>query len=396
LILSDFTPEVFRFIRDHETEDPYKLILSMKEFHGIPVKVIAEQIAAHQKIRSKVPHWYSYRELIYPSAKAVEMASSEITAIHKRDLIDGERMADLTGGLGVDSWAFSQKFNYIEYNDLDLNSVECAQHNYNHLQCRNVTFSNKTAQEFLKNIFTVPDIIYLDPLRREMNNTRKWKLSDSSPDINKIMPELLKPGCQIMVKLSPWADLKYIMKNVNYCQKVHIVSVNNECKELLIIINKLFNGIPQIITTDYSQGNKKIFEGNFETEAHIKAEFDNPQRYIYEPNSAIQKSGLFRQLGNRYDMASLHVNSHLYTSDRLNTEFPGRIFKVEEIYSLYDFFRKKPIKNANVITRNFPMEVMEIREKASIKEGDLQYVIATTNVANKSIFIIAERIHLSV
>ena len=390
--ISLFTPEVFRFINEYEQGDPYKLILSKKEVNGIPAKILAEQVIARQKMKIKAPEWHKAGELIYPTLKAVEQASSEITAKYKAELLKGETIIDLTGGLGIDTWAFAKKFTTVGFNDSDRNIVSAAIYNFNKLRSGNISFTNSSAEDYLKTSPSHADAYYMDPSRRRNLNIRKWKIEDSSPNIFTIVPVLSKYPSQIMVKLSPRIDLKYILKNLTGCHSIHIVAVENECRELLLLIkgDKVIE--PQIVTIDIAGDKRKIFEGNYELEQNIKPEISDPGKFIYEPNAAIQKSGLFRLIGYHYHLTMLHSNTHLYSSEQFIPDFPGRIFKVSQIYPVYDFFRKKPVNKASVITRNFPLEVNEIRKKGNIEEDPSVYVIATTDSGNRLIIIIAERI----
>jgi hypothetical protein len=392
LNFADFTPAVFGFIREHENEDPFHLSLTRKEAFGIPAPILAEQIRALKKIRLKSPVWYR-SDLVYPSALSVEQASSQPAAMLKGKMMSGETLVDLTGGLGLDAWAFSQTFNSVCFNDADERIVNCASFNFEKLSVNNITFSHADAVEFLRRRILKPDVVYIDPSRRGPGGRRKWKIDETSPDILSLLPELRKIDCRIMIKISPMVDIKFILDLIPAIHDIQVVSVANECKELLLMAGRGEEGGETTIgATDIAGDQQIFFESNYRDEQKAGISYSAPLKFIYDPNAAIHKTGLYKVLGSRRNLPMLHPNTHLYTSDLPDSGFPGRMFQVEKMYAFYEFFRKKPVAKAHIMTRNFPMKSSQIREKTGLRESPYPYLIATTIQENKPVFLLANLI----
>lgn len=260
-------------------------------------------------------------------------------------------------------------------------------HNFSILQKQNITCYAGDGLEYIKK-HSAPDWIYVDPARRDDHQKKVFFLSDCTPNIPKNQDLLFRHSNNILLKASPLLDITSGIQELKYVKSVHIVSVKNECKELLFVMEKGFVGKITIhaihITEDTIQ--RFAFEMHQDTKP---PKYELPQQFLYEPNASIMKSGGFQQLANKLSISKLHQHSHLFTSENLMEEFPGRKFKIVKVLK-YD---KKTLRNflpdnkANISTRNFYSSVNQIRKKTGIKEGGEVYLFFTTDKNNKAIVI---------
>ena len=296
-------------------------------------------------------------------------------------------MVYLTAGLGVDCYFISRNFNKAHYVERMDYLCNIAKHNFKTLGADNIEIHNDDCIEYLKDMRPV-DCIFLDPARRNEHGGKTVAITDCEPDITKIENTLVEKGKTVMVKLSPMLDIHSALSELKFTDSLHIISVNNECKELVIVLkneslhennshDETMINCEQITSNATSQH----FSFTFEEEKNAKTIFaEKPGKYLYEPGAAILKAGPFKLLSSRYGVGKLHINSHLYTSDEM-IDFPGRRFEVIETSS----FSKKDLKtflkniaNANITIRNFPSTVDDLRKKLKIKEGGQIYIFATT------------------
>lgn len=385
--------DVQNFILENENADPFALSLKNKEFKGIPIKVLAAQIAARKAAKTKLPTWYATNSIIYPSKISMEQCSSELTALYKANLVSGRSFIDLTGGAGVDTWAFSKKFDkgiYIEQNE---NLYSITKHNFNVLGMDNLTTYNTTAERFIEGFKGIVDFIYIDPARRDKNQNRVFQFSDCEPDIEVLLPKLLSIAQKIMIKASPMLDIDLSLKSLSNISAVHIVSVGNDCKEVLYIADAQSSENVELITVNLTPSKDEIFKFSQSDLTKSNARYTLPQNYLYEPNTSIMKAGAFQLIAEEFNIGKLHQHTHLYTSDTLVENFPGRAFKIENVIS-YDkklIIKMIPEGKANIATRNFKDDVAQIRKKTKLKDGGEKYVFACTNIDNKPIVIICTK-----
>jgi hypothetical protein len=382
-------PEIQQFIRDHEHHDPFSLALKLKIFSSEEARIIVQQVHSRQKARLKMPEWYQKEGIVFPPPLSLEQASSEITARYKATVFGkGNLLLDLTGGTGIDSYFLNGSFSKCVFVEQDSHLVKLAEHNFS-LTEKKFGMNLGKAEDFLLHFNGVADVIYLDPSRR--TGRKVIRLSDSEPDPVKLRNQLLQKSKSCWIKASPLQDIQAAVNQLEKVAQVQVVAVGSECKELLLELNSGGGINPLISAVNIDAKTNKIqkFSFNLKEEEGAAAIFSLPKLFIYEPNAAILKSGAFKILSQRKGLFKIGVNSHLYTSDELQKDFPGRIFKNLQTVTN---FKNLNLKQANIISRNYPLSVSDIRKKTSIGEGGDSYLIATSDLYRKKIVIVAERL----
>ena len=374
--------ETLRFIEENARADVRSLALQAKKYPQVDMAMAVVQIAGRQIAEAKVPSWYRTEGLLYPKHLSMEQCSSEATAIYKAGLVEGDTFADLTGGFGIDCSFLSRKFKQADYVERQSELCELAEHNFPLLGLK-IGVHNEDGVEYLKQMYPV-DVLFLDPARRDGHGEKTVAISDCEPDVSALEDLLVEKAKKVMVKLSPMLDLSLALKALKYVREVHIVSVNNECKELLLILEKSTDSLEivihceQITSTGEHQRYAFTQEQERTSDCPLSAEVG---AYLYEPNASILKAGAYRSLTQAYPVKKLHASSHLYTSPYYIEDFPGRRFQVEAVSG----FGKKELKTllqglekANLTIRNFPSSVAELRKRLKLKEGGECYLFATT------------------
>lgn len=386
------TTEVQEFIKDHQFDDPFALSLKSKSQKDFPLKEAIEQIHSLQKAKHKIPEWVAIENIIWPPPVSVEQSSSEVTARFKSELIYGKSMADLTGGMGVDTGYFAEKFVETHYVESNPDLAAIAQHNFGVLKKNSIAVYNDDAEVFLNKSTRHYDAIFLDPSRR-IQNKKVFKIEDCAPNLYEIIPKCLNLTDQLLIKLSPLVDLALLIKDFAPV-KIWVVSVRNEVKEVLCLIK---NGKRKtlIFATDLQfHENNILFGFNKEEETTAPNTFSLPLKYIYEPSSALLKAGAFKLIGHRYGLKKLHINAHLYTSDELINDFQGRIFLLKERLkqNKKEISRIAPNKKINILTRNYPLSPAQLKNKLGLKDGGGNYLIGTTLMDGKKALLFCERV----
>lgn len=372
------------FIKAHGQDDVTRLLLDAGKYAGLDIPFLAEQIAARRQVKDKLPAWGANDAIVYPAKIAAEQCSSEQTAQYKADLITtDDRVCDLTGGLGVDSYYLSRKAKSLIYVERFPYYCDVARHNFQVLGCKNIEVVNEDSRCYLEHSSGV-DVYYIDPARRGEGNRRVYALEDCEPNLVEILPLLLQKALKVLAKISPMADISKTLSLLPGTVEVHVVSVRNECKELLFAIRK--DGVennPLIRCVNYdSQGNRQVFDCSFEEEQQAPLRLaDSVKRYLYEPNASIMKAGAFKCIAERFGVKKLQVNSHLYVADTYVSDFPGRGFQIEEVLHFSGKLCKTLAKDwpqANIAIRNFPLTAEELRKRTRIKDGGDIYLFGTT------------------
>ena len=383
--------ETLRFIEENARADVRSLALQAKKYPQVDMAMAVVQIAGRQIAEAKVPSWYHTEGLLYPKHLSMEQCSSEATAIYKAGLVEGDSFADLTGGFGIDCSFLSRKFKQADYVERQAELCELAKHNFPLLGL-SIGVHNEDGVEYLKQMQPV-DCLFLDPARRDGHGGKTVAIADCEPDVSALEDLLVEKAKKVMVKLSPMLDLSLALKHLKYVREVHIVSVNNECKELLLILQKESASLDITIHCEHIVNASEHQSFSFTQEQECTSDCPLATEvgaYLYEPNASILKAGAYRSLTQTYACKKLHASSHLYTSEQFIEDFPGRRFKVEAVSG----FGKKELKEflqgmekANLTIRNFPSSVADLRKRLKLKEGGEDYVFATTLADESKVMI---------
>ena len=388
------TPALMVFIQAHLSDDPDRLLLSASRYPEIDMPFVVAQITARRQIKEKLPTWYQQEQLLFPAKIAAEQCSSEQTALYKQQLVtEGDTLCDLTGGLGIDSYYFSRRVKQVYYIERFPSYCEVARANMATLGARNVAVLEGDSTQWLDQLPAI-DVFYVDPARRGEGNKRMFALSDCEPDLTQLLPRLLAKAPRVIAKLSPMADLRQTLALLPTTQAIHILSVKNECKELLFVIGRepRKSAVPiHCVHLTKQAASDECFVCSLEAEQQAASHLATTlRRYLYEPNASVLKAGAFKQVACQFPVEKLQVSSHLYTSDHYLDRFPGRRFEVDEVIP----FHSKSCKQlagqslqANVTTRNFPLTVEALRKKCRIREGGDIYLFATTGPKEEKLLI---------
>lgn len=380
------------FIFEHEKDDEDKLVLKSKEILGVPSSWIASQIKGRKKSAHKIPTYYRTKGIVYPPSLNLEQSSSEATARFKAQVISKwissrKKFCDLTGGFGVDSYFISQTFAYCDLSEPQKEIIEISEHNHKLLGATNIHYHNKDAVEFLANSGKHYDLVYLDPSRRNAAQKKVFRFDDCVPDVTNIHDDLYSHADRLIIKASPLLDIQQGIKDLQCVSRVLVVSVDNECKELVFLCDKNSSGEPTIEC--YDIGSDQTFSFKFSEERNHTSQISDPLKFIYEPNASIMKAGAFKSIAVAHQLNKIHVNTHLYSSDNVIKNFPGRIFEVVEFVKPDKKLSQKYPK-ANIILRNYPMTVEALKKKTAINDGGDDYLLGFTG--SEKFTLIARRL----
>ena len=358
-----------------------------------------QQIEGRERTADKLPTFASIPDWWYPVRLSCEQCSSELTARYKASLLSPlalgegkeERFLDLTGGYGVDTYFLSEQFSHTDYVEQNEELCRIAAHNFAlsqkskvERQKLSIAIHNTTAEDFL---LSSPcgeagwGLIFLDPARRDSHGSKVFRLEDCTPNVEELLPTLLAHSKRLLIKLSPMLDLTQAVTSLSQVNwDIHIVAIKNEVKEVLL----LSGGTGQITTIDLAQKDQ-AFVFTREEEQHCGLDIRDGKlaNYLYEPNAAILKAGAYKLVAQRFGLHKLDVNTHLYTSRQFIENFPGRVWRITE---------KQNLKQANVLTRNYPLTPEQLKKKLHLRDGGTAFVIGC-RVAGKPTLLYAERVY---
>ena len=387
--------KTWQYIRQHADGDVRKLALQGVKETEVDLQVALQQIVGRQTARKKLPLWAANDDIIYPPHLNMEQCSSEQTARYKASLTPnpspkGEGngvFVDLTGGFGVDFYWMSQGFKeriYVEQNE-QLCSISTENFRTLGLACSVCCCDTATYLTKLDHA----DVIYLDPARRDEHGGRTYDIADCSPNVMELLPVLMQKADRVILKLSPMLDWRKAASDLQHVAEVHIVSVDNECKELLLVLESAVRPLRLVCVN-----NDHIFEVPSSNPKH-PTPFTHHPTHLYEPNASIMKAGCFDALEERYAVRQVSVNSHLFLSVDEIDDFPGRSFEILAISSM----NKRELKDAltgvgkaNIAVRNFPLTVDQLRKKLKLKDGGDVYIFATTEADGAHSLFICRKI----
>ncbi len=385
------SPSTKAFIDAHLRDNVKELALQAAKYPGVDLREAITQISGRQVALAKIPSWAANGEIRYPRHLSMEQCSSENTAHYKASLVGGTSLTDLTGGFGVDCAFMGANFERVDYVERQTELCDIAQHNFAALGLNQVVVHNQEATEYLPMMPPV-EWIFIDPARRDGHGGKTVAISDCEPNVEQLEALLTEKANRVMVKLSPMLDVALALTTLQHICEVHIVSAANDCKELLLILNSsaTTTEVP-IHCVNLTAGSNQHFTFTREAEQQAVCSYtDQVGRYLYEPNASVMKAGAYRSVAAHFELLKLHPNSHLYTSDRLVADFPGRAF---EVVGECTFNKKElktllgDLKKANLTVRNFPATVAELRKRTKLAEGGEDYLFATTLANDKKVLI---------
>ena len=383
------------FIEHNLDADIRQLALKGCRDKDVDIDVAIRQIAGRQTARRKLPSWAALDGILYPPHLNMEQCSSEQAARYKAGvctrLSSPTSLVDLTGGFGVDFAFMSQAFDeatYVERNS-ELFAISSANMK---ILAPKAKCLNEDGLEVLHRLDHV-SMIFMDPARRDHHGARTYGISDCTPNVLESKDELLQKADVVMLKLSPMLDWHKAISDLGeqYIKEVHIVSVQNECKELLIVMQQQ----PAEPPTVYCVNDDSVFSYHPSSISSNHISHHSSLIYLYEPNASIMKAGCFAEIEQAFEVSQLAPNSHLFASDQAIADFPGRKFRISAVTSMNKQELKqalKDIRQANIAVRNFPMSVADLRKRLKLSEGGNDYIFATTLTEGKKVLIICQHL----
>ena len=425
--------KLLKFIQENHDKDVSRLILDRQKYPEIDIDLAINSIESRRKLKGKVQEWYNNNKLIFPLKLSAEQCSSSSTGAYKAELAekiawgsfdcaqdairdaqcDKEwRIADLTGGLGVDSWFFSKRASKVLYNDMLHALYDAAGHNFAVLGSKNIErscilISSETISKVLDGFN--PDIVYMDPARRGEGGKKVFLIEDCTPDVLTIKDEIFKYTRHILLKLSPMADITMACNRLGVtCREVHVVATGGECKELLIWMDKDWNreySIKSVELRQNSESDAFTFIPSDESAATAdiwcssKCRLDNTKVYLFEPGKALMKAGAYNLTSTRFSILKLGKSTHYYLTD--NSEIAKLLKQYGKVYSIIDYqpLDKRSIKEmgkkfpkAEVSARNIPMDTDSLRKKLGITSGDDAHIFGLKSDLEGNILIAGKRL----
>jgi hypothetical protein len=401
--------KTWEFVRRHADDDVRKLALQGTRDGEVDLPMALQQIAGWQTARRKLPSWAAVEGIVYPPHLNMEQCSSERTARYKAQIVGrGDIFVDLTGGFGIDFYWLSQGFQQRIY--VEQNEALCTLADHNFRQLGHACMVKcSTAAAFLQTL-THADLIFLDPARRNEHGGRTYGIVDCTPNVLEMLPLLLQKSDRILLKLSPMLDWQAAVTELQFVSEVHILSIDNECKELLLLLEPSAeprsvedclvvcvnnNQVFKIDAKEQGRDLLQVKSGFTSSKTGVYFKQNQEPLFLYEPNASIMKAGCFSVLEQRFPVSQVAPNSHLFLSSDEIGDFPGRRFQIQSISSL----NKKelssvlaPLERANMTVRNFPMTVDQLRKKLKLKDGGDTYIFATTTADGQHRLLICRKI----
>ncbi len=356
------------FIQVHADQDPHQIALSGKKYPSHDLSKLASQIQARQKLALKLPFWVSHTNLFFPPSISLEQASSEATANFKANIVHGN-VLDASGGMGVDSAAFAKKANQVVYVERQQGLKEITAYNHAQLGFSNIQHILGDGLAYLKQADSKFDFIYLDPARRNAKGDKVLLFKDCEPNVLDFLP-IIQDKSQLLLKTSPLLDLERAILELNGVDKIWVICVKNEVKEILFLKSKDATHDPVIEVIELNSKSSHLFSGTLGTEKSKQTKLGQISNFLYEPHPGLLKAGFFKSVETE-DIFKLNSNTHLYSSKDLDTKFPGKSFHVIETGPVDIGWLIKHLSNkqVNISTRNFPGKPEDLRKKLKLSDG---------------------------
>lgn len=395
------------FVLAHDDDDPARLLLSAGRWPGIDVRRAARAIEARRKVRDKIPSWLAHPAIDYPSSLSLEQCSSEETARYKQAFVPAGgtdaagvgAVADLTGGLGVDTWMLAQRAATVDYCERNPELCAAARHNFAELGLTHVTVHEGDGVAWLRSHPGRFALIYLDPARRGggrsgSNGRRLYDIADCEPNLLEILPLLLEKADRVLAKISPMADITRTLSQIPEIRELHVVAAAGEVKEILLLMEALpesgQQAAPKIVAAD--GGIRFEFTPDEEPAAEVRYA-ETVGRYLFQPSKALRKAGAFRLLSERFGLTKLAPSTHLYTGDAPTPDFPGKTFEVTEVL-LWNNATIKALHQRydrlDLTALNFPLDTDALRHRLSLPAGGPTHAFATTLSDRQKVLIVCQ------
>ena len=416
------------FVQEHISDDLTRLILDRKKWPDIDMDLAVSCIQSRRKLKGKIKEWYDNPELVFPASLSAEQCSSSATGLYKAGVAEmivgkGARIADLTGGLGVDSWYFSKVSESVLYNEMQETLCTAAVHNFRTLSADNIIVSNlkiETGSSVFHKIIEEfrPELIYMDPARRGEGGKKVFLIEDCTPDVLTLREELFAMSRHILIKLSPMADISMVCSRLGKtCREVHVVATGGECKELLIWMDREWSGEYEIVAIELPSGYPETEAVSFRflaSEEKIataltwprndvmmssRAESrDLPHGFLFEPGKALMKAGCFNLIAEHFGLLKMGISTHYYvTEEETKADLLKPYGKVYKILS-WEPLDKRSIKaagkeypHAEVTARNIPMDTETLRKKLGVTSGDDAHIFGLKSDTLGNLLIITRR-----
>lgn len=384
--------EVQDFIHRHENESSASLALKKSPFEGITSSELASQIDGKQRCRKKIPLWAETENIYYPDKLNLEQCSSEKTARFKASLINpNSTLIDMTSGFGIDDYYFSKKAKQVIACEINSNLAIISEYNAKQLKAENIeTIATDGVKYITENKGLKIDYIYIDPSRR-VAQQKVFMLSDCEPNIVALQQELLQQADHIITKVAPLLDITAALSELLHVKHIYVVSLQNDCKELLFVQEKDFIGQPNINAVRIFGDKTQQFSFNQQQETATETSFSQPLRYLYEPDVCLTKAGAFKSITNAFDIKKIHQHTHLYTSNVYQEDFLGKIYEISEIIPFSHFKKSKEKLKTNAVAKNFPLKTEILKKKFKISDGGELHSFFITDSKDDLIVIHATR-----
>ena len=404
------------FVQEHISDDLTRLILDRKKWPDIDMDLAVSCIQSRRKLKGKIKEWYDNPELVFPASLSAEQCSSSATGLYKAGVAEmivgkGARIADLTGGLGVDSWYFSKVAESVLYNEMQETLCTAAVHNFKSLSADNIIVSNLKIEtgssEFHKIIEEFrPELIYMDPARRGEGGKKVFLIEDCTPDVLTLREELFAMSRHILIKLSPMADISMVCSRLGKtCREVHVVATGGECKELLIWMDREWCGEYKIVAMELPSGYPDIEPATFSfTSSEEKISplallgRNDSLVFLFEPGKALMKAGCFNLIAEHFGLLKMGISTHYYvTEEETKADMLKSYGKVYKIISSAPLDKRsikaagKEYPHAEVTARNIPMDTETLRKKLGVTSGDDAHIFGLKSDTLGNLLIITRR-----
>ena len=386
-----------KFVADNLNADTNALRLKKFPELSFDVKFAILQIDCKNRIKKKLPKIYEDASFLFPNILSTEQCTAQqIAEFHASLLNDSDKVLDMTAGLCIDTFFISQRVQHVTALEINPETATVAKFNMmNHAQ--NVTVLNQDCIDYVKQNTESFDVIFIDPARRGDNNKRLFGFADCLPNILELIPLISNFGKVLFIKASPMIDISQSIKELDHnVTDIWVLGINNECKELLFKVDLKSSApiSPIVHTINFDNNGVQRLDSDSIASISSTAVIEL-NKFLYEPNSCIMKSGIFSTISSHYNAYPISKNSHLFISNDFIPDFPGRKFRIIDIIP----FKSKDIKNINkkhpqmnVSVRNFKLSAEELKKKLKVNDGGDVYLFGTTDKDNNATLIICHKV----